>query len=273
MKDPLKNKAPRPAVGGRNQARFVMHVDNALARKLTAFGPLGSDDAEMLNVLQKARTSISAGKEVVYEGQQRHSAYILLSGWAFSYKRLRDGGRQIVDIQIPGDFLGLRSVLLRNADHGFTMLTDAEVSKVTPEMVNNVFSHTPRLGLALLWAASRDEAMVVEHMVSIGRRDAPERIIHFLLELGARLNLIGVGSGDSYACPISQSILADTLGLTAIHVNRVLRQLREAKILVFRGGIVTFPDIERASALTGFDLGYLDHGSRAWRGPAGDRAV
>jgi CRP-like cAMP-binding protein len=238
----------------------MSHLEDALTRKLRAFGPLGNDELSMLEELQKFRAQIAAGKEVVYEGQQHHAAYILREGWACSYKRLRDGGRQIIDIQIPGDFLGLRSLLLRTSDHSFVTLTDVEVCKINTEGMLDMFRASPRLAVALLWAASRDEAMVVEHLVGIGRRDAFERTAHFLLELGARLKLVGYGTGDSYDCPISQSVLADTLGMTAIHLNRVLRQLREAKVVNFRDGKVVFPDIARAAEITGFDLAYLDHG-------------
>ena len=238
----------------------MLHVEDALARKLSAFEPLGSDEARMLERMQASRFQIGAGKEVVYEGQQHHAAYILRTGWACSYKRIRDGGRQIIDIQIPGDFLGLRSLLLRTSDHSFVTLTDAELSKVHTDCMLEVFRSTPRLAVALLWAASRDQAMVVEHLVGIGRRDAFERTAHFLLELGARLKLVGYGTGDSYVCPVSQSILADTLGMTAIHLNRVLRQLREAKLVIFRDNTVVFPHIERAAQITGFDLAYLDQG-------------
>lgn len=238
--------------------------DDPLARKLGAFEPLGPEETFMLETLQKSRARIAAGKEVVYEGQQHRCAYILRSGWACSYKRIRDGGRQIIDIQIPGDFLGLRSLLLRSSDHSFVTLTEVEVAKVYPEQMLDVFRLTPRLAVALLWAVSRDEAMVVEHLVGIGRRDALERTAHFLLELGARLKLVGYGTGDSYPCPVSQSVLADTLGMTAIHLNRVLRQLREARLVVFRENTVVFPDIERTAEITGFELSYLDQGSPAW---------
>jgi len=239
---------------------------DALARKLSAFETLGPEELRMLDGLQQARTRIAAGKEVVYEGQHHHAAYILRSGWACSYKRLRDGSRHIIDIQIPGDFLGLRSLLLRRSDHSFVTITDVELSRISADQALTVLREAPRLATALLWAASRDEAMVVEHLVGISRRDAFERTTHFLLELGARLKLVGYGTGDSYPCPVSQSILADTLGMTAIHLNRVLRQLREARLIFFREGTVVFPDMARAAELTGFDRAYLDQGS-AGRAP------
>jgi hypothetical protein len=98
-----------------------------------------------------------------------------------------DGTRQIVDFQIPGDFLGLRSVLLRTSDHSFEPIVDIEAAEVLTSDLLDAFAQTPRLATAILWAASRDEAMVVEHLVGIGRRDAEARMAHFLLELGSRL--------------------------------------------------------------------------------------
>lgn len=238
------------------------HDEDALAIKLQAFQPLGEDEKARLEDLQRHRMQFAAGNEVVYQGQTNRGAYILRKGWACSYKRLRDGSRQIIDIHLPGDFLGVRSLLLRTSDQSFITLTDVEVSKVTVEAMWDVFRAAPKLAVSLLWAASRDEAMVVEHLVSVGRRGALERTAHFLLELGARLHLIGCGTGDNYPCPISQAVLADALGMTTIHLNRVLRQLREIKLVVFREGTVTFPDVHRAAEFTGFDLRYLDHGTR-----------
>ena len=122
----------------------------------------------------------------------------------------------------------------------------------------STFAKSPRLASAILWAASRDEAMVVEHLVNIGRRSAIVRTAHFLLELGTRLNLIGVGTPNSYPCPLSQYLLADALGLSAIHINRVLRQLREQDLMTFQKGIVHFKNLEKLIALADFQVGYLD---------------
>ncbi len=120
------------------------------------------------------------------------------------------------------------------------------------------FRSQPRLAAAILWAASRDEAMVVEHLVGIGRRSALVRTAHLLIELGQRLQLVGLGSEAGYACPLSQYDLADALGLTAIHVNRVLRQLRERRLATFRGGRVELHDLPGLQALAEWHGGYLD---------------
>ena len=120
------------------------------------------------------------------------------------------------------------------------------------------FSTTPRLATAVLWAASRDESMVVEHLVGIGRRNALERTAHFLLELSARLMLVGQGTREGFACPLSQYLLADALGLSAVHVNRVLRELREEGLLTFQKGQVTIHDFDGLVTLAEFDRAYLD---------------
>ncbi len=154
--------------------------------------------------------------------------------------------------------MGLRSVLMRTSDHSFSALTDAVVAEVTARQMLEGFQRHPRLAAAILWAASRDEAMVVEHLVGIGRRSALVRTAHFLIELGQRLQLVGLGADDGYACPLSQYILADALGLSAIHVNRVLRQLRERRLLTFRGGRVEVHDLTGLKALAEWHGGYLD---------------
>jgi len=229
-----------------------------LVRKLGAYVALSTAEISVLESLRKRRRTFVAGRDLVHQGQSDQAAYILMSGWACSYKILEDGQRQIIDFQIPGDFLGLRSVLLHMADHSIEPVTDIEVTEVMKSDLLEAFVHTPRLALAIFWAASRDEAMVVEHLVDIGRRDAAERVAHFLLELGARLSLVGMGDETGFACPLTQYFLADAIGLSAVHVNRVLRKLREKGLLTFRDGHVQFDDYDRLVDFAQFDATYLD---------------
>ena len=234
------------------------HTNSPLARKLGAFVALSEKELAALAVFHQRRRSFEPGVDLVRQGQLGQLAYILADGWVCSYKLLPSGTRQIVDFQVPGDFLGLRSVLFRTSDHNAEAMTKVEVSEVSPIDLIDAFANTPRLATAVLWAASRDEAMVVEHLVDIGRRNALERTAHFLLELGARLKLVGLGTKQGYACPLSQYMLADALGLSAVHINRVLRQLREEGLLTFRSGQVIFDDFERLVELADFDTAYLD---------------
>jgi len=233
--------------------------DSPIAHKLAAFATLSDADRARLSKMQRRRRIFVAGRDLVSQGQTKQAAYILMKGWVCSYKIQPDGTRQIVDIQIPGDFLGLRSVLLRTSDHGFEPITDIEAAEVLASDLTETLAASPRLGLAILWAASRDEAMVVEHLVGIGRRDATARVAHFLLELGARLALVDMGNAAGFACPLTQQQLADTIGLSTVHVNRVLRQLREDGLMTFRDGHVQFDDRDGLAALAEFDPTYLDH--------------
>jgi CRP-like cAMP-binding protein len=159
--------------------------------------------------------------------------------------------------------VGLRTILLRTAAHSFSALTDAVVSPVEGADILQCVTEFPRLAAAFLWAASRDEAMVVEHLVNVGRRNGIERTAHFFMELADRLNLVGlakaqVANTQGFDCRLTQFELADALGLTAIHVNRVLRQLREQGLVTLHKGVVMIHDLNRLRKLSGFRGGYLN---------------
>ena len=235
---------------------FGLH--SPLTRKLSAFVTLADEDTEILDRFHRRRRSFEAGNQLIHEGGKHQSAFILAEGWACSFKILPDGGRQIVDFQVPGDFLGLRSLLFRTTDHSVEAITQIEASEVLGADILDGFSTAPRLAAAVLWAASRDEAMVVEHLVNLGRRTAEVRMAHFLLELGARLNLVGIGDQTGYDCPLTQYHLADALGLSAVHVNRMLRHLRERGFVTFQKGRVCFDDRRGLEEFADFNPGYLD---------------
>ena len=234
------------------------HFDSALARKLSTFLQLSPEEVKCLAELQLSRRQVKRGEQFVREGQSGHKAFVLQAGWAFSYKDLSNGRRQIISFKIAGDCVGLRSVLLRTADHSLEALTDSVVSPVDGSRMLQVFSEFPRLGAAILWAASRDEAMVVEHLVSVGRRTAIERTAHFFMELAERLVLIDLATPNEFRFPLTQNVIADALGLTSIHVNRVLRQLREQELLTVERGTVRVHNLPGLRKLSGFRGSYLN---------------
>lgn len=234
-------------------------MDNPLARKLLTFASLSPIDLQSLTDLHRRRRRFAAGRSLLHQGEVLQSAFILANGWAFTYKVLNNGGRQIVDFKIPSDFLGLRSILFRSSDQSVEPITQIEASEFLQSDLFETFAKSPRLGTALLWAASRDDAMVVEHLVGLGRRNAAERTAHVLLELGARLRLVGLADDLGYSCPLSQYLLADALGLSAVHVNRVLRDMREQGLMTFQRGRVNFDNLKGLVDFAGFDMAYLDH--------------
>ena len=233
--------------------------ESPFARKLAAFVALCPTDLAVMSDLYRRRRKFAVGVDMIHQGQADQSAYVLASGWACSYKLLPSGTRQIVDFQIPGDFLGLRSVLFRTSDHNVEPITPVQASVLSQRDLLDAFLQTPRLATAVLWAASRDEAMVVEHLIDLGRRSAAERMGHLLLELGARLRLVGLAEKGSFACPLSQYLLADAMGLSAVYVNRVLRELREEGLVTFQRGRVVFDDYDALVEFASYDRAYLDH--------------
>jgi CRP-like cAMP-binding protein len=231
---------------------------SVLEKKLQAFIPLRPREQQRLADIQSDPLSVRRGKRLTEEGQTGHKVFVLHAGWACSYKDLANGQRQVISFPIAGDFVGLRSALLRTADHSFSALTDAVVTSVAATDIMQCVTEFPRLGTALLWAASRDEAMIVEHLVNVGRRNAIQRMAHFFLELAERLSMIGIAAPAEFKCPLTQFVLADALGMTAVHVNRVLRQLRELGLLTMGNGVVRMHDVDRLKKLAGFQGGYLD---------------
>ncbi len=209
-----------------------------LIRKLNTFAMLSADEKAGLAEAQSKPFEVRRGKELFHEGQSGQMLFIVQRGWASSYKDLPNGRRQIIQFAIPGDCVGLRNILLRASDHTFSAFTEATFSTIGAARLMQLFDDFPGIRAALLWSAARDEAMAVERLAGVGRRTAAGRIAHFFVELADRLLLVGLATEGEFKCPLNQYVLADALGLSAIHVNRVLRALRERGFLSFRAGTV-----------------------------------
>jgi CRP-like cAMP-binding protein len=245
--------ASRWAAGGLlMQSNYAPRIDRPLAKKLSAFAPLNDEEQAYLVDLQARFVLVKRGQELLREGEDGQKVYIIQSGWACSYKDLPDGRRQVISFPLPGDCVGLHSALLRASDHSFRALTDAIVSSIEVATIMELIDEQPRLRTALLWSVARDEAMVVEHLVNVGRRNALERAAHFFMELAERLTLVGLATETQFECPLNQYVLADALGLSPIHVNRVLRQLREQNLLTIKAGKVIINDLPGLRSLAGY---------------------
>ena len=255
--DGKQSSATRIGISTFARGKYRSMEDRPITRKLSTFVHLSESELTVLEQLHSKHRTFGEGCDLIAQGQNDQATYILTDGWACSYKLQASGSRQIVDFQIPGDFLGLRSMLLHTSDHSIVPVGEIEAVEVTISDLIGAFSSAPRLGIAILWAASRDEAMVVEHLVGIGQRNANERTAHLMLELSSRLSMVGIGSRSGFDCPLTQYHLADALGLSAIHVNRVLRNLRESDFVTFRNGRVEFNDYDGLVRFADFDPVYL----------------
>ncbi|RKD56157.1 MULTISPECIES: Crp/Fnr family transcriptional regulator [unclassified Rhizobium] len=212
---------------------------------------------EALNALVTRKRIYMKGCDIIHEDRQARSAYLIYTGWACSYRLLRNGTRQIINFHVQGDLLGARRLLSPDCDDNLSAITCVEVGEIDIDNLLAAFFSDNHLAMSILWSTFRDESIVTQHLVDIGRLRPINRTAHFFLELGARLNLAGVGTGTTYQCPLTQSLIADALGLTTVHFNRVLRQLRELNTMIFHEGQVELLDSARLERLADFDSSYL----------------
>lgn len=229
----------------------------ALGRKLSAVIRLSNAEIHCLEAMQKKVRALPAGTEFVHDGEPYGHSYIVRQGWAIRFKTLSDGRRQILNFVLPGDFIGVFSPLFEVADHAVAALTDLELHPVDPTFLVELFADCPRLGAAVAWSAGRDEAILSEQVVRIGRRSAYERTGHLIVELLHRLRLVGEAGQRSFELPLTQEVLADTLGLSIVHVNRTLRRLRENGLLEICGDRVVIGDLDALMDVAEFSPHYL----------------
>jgi CRP-like cAMP-binding protein len=229
----------------------------ALGRKLSAVIRLSNAEIDCIEAMQKRVRCVAAGSEFVHDGEAYDQTYIVKDGWAIRFKTLSDGRRQILNFALPGDFVGLFSALFDVADHSVAALTDLVLHPIEPTALVEMFGNCPRLGAAVAWSAGRDEAILSEQVVRVGRRSAYERTGHIIVELLHRLRLVGEAERRSFELPLTQEILADTLGLSIVHVNRTLRRLRENGLLRISGDRVIIDDLDRLVSVAEFSPHYL----------------
>jgi CRP-like cAMP-binding protein len=200
---------------------------------------------------------VARNREIIGAGRKYDGLFVLIAGAAIRYRVLHDGRRQVLNIVLPGDFIGFPACFYEAALYTVTALGDALVSSVPFASVFGLFRQHPRLAAALFCTFSCETAMYAEHLIDVGRRSALERVAHFLLELLVRLQAIGLADERSYRLPLTQELIGDALGLSVPHVNRTLRQLREDGLVSLDGQHLVIRDLEALIALAEFERGYL----------------
>jgi CRP-like cAMP-binding protein len=196
-----------------------------------------------------------AERVIFHQGHSEPRAFLIQSGWGRLYRDILDGQRQIVEIPMAGDFVGLLY------DFG---VQNESFSSITPLVVWEGHSASLRRWAAgpspaseyFHMALARQRTVMMEHLADLGKRSAAVRMVHFFLEMGERVASVRQGSSKSFACPLTQNDLSDLLGLTSIYVNRILREVRERNLLVFRQGRVEFLDYDAAMKFAVFDKDY-----------------
>jgi CRP-like cAMP-binding protein len=232
-------------------------MSSPLTRKLSSFIDLAEKDCQRLDSLCSSARPMAAGQALIHEGDRPEDVFLLVEGWAYRYKMLPDGRRQILAYLVPGDLCDIHVFILRKMDHGIGLLSDAKVAAVRKETILSLIRDHPDIGQALFWATLVDEAILREWVMNIGQRDAYERIAHLFCEMWMRMDQVGLVSGDEFSLPITQEQLADMVGLTTVHVNRVLQRLRMDGLISLSGKYLTIHDVDHLKAIAIFNPNYL----------------
>ena len=221
-------------------------------RNNAAFRDFSAPELDFISTFKSGELNAEAGTTLFFEDTSSPHLYTVLAGWAFRYKMLPDGRRQILNFALPGDFLGLQTSVFEGMGHSAEALTDMVLCIFPREKLWDLFCNHPSLGFDLTWLAAREERMIDEHLLSVGRRTALERMAYLLLHLFRRAEDIGLTDGERVEFPFFQQHLADTLGMSLVHANNTLRRLTAQKLVHWKQRIFRILDRERLAEIAGY---------------------
>ena len=228
-----------------------------LLLKLRVRDVVSREEEEVLRASVAEIREHPSGRTIVRSGTTLSASTLLIDGIVCRYKDLADGQRQIMELHIAGDFVDLHGFLLKRLDHNVGALSLVRIALVPHDALRGITETHPHLGRMLWFSTLLDAAIHREKILSIGRRSALARIAHIFCELLVRLRLVGLADETGYPLPLTQADLADVTGLTSVHVNRMLKKLRDEGLLTFRGGNVAIRDWEGLQRVAEFDPTYL----------------
>lgn len=211
-------------------------------RALGVFVDYSAEQVQMLQSFRKTVKHCAAGATIVEEHAQGNWIYTLFSGWAFRYKTLPDGRRQILNFLLPGDLIGLQEEFAEGASHGVDALTDVTLCAFERTHFFDMVRADPGLGYGAIWLAAREESLVDENLLSVGRRSALERLSLLLVTLYRRADRVGLAPEGRVTLPFNQPHIADALGLSLVHTNRTLRTLARMGLHRIEQGQLTLLD-------------------------------
>jgi CRP-like cAMP-binding protein len=203
------------------------------------FRPISDNELSVIAEMKREHLELPAGSQIIRAGDDCPNLYTLYSGWAFRFKTLPDGRRQILNFLLPGDLLGLQAAMFEVARHGIEALTDVQLCLLPRRDVWGLFGQMPELAFDVTWLGSREESYVDENLTSAGRRSAAERIAALIVMLYKRAKLLGLVTDDTFNFPLTQEHIADALGLSLVHTNKTLAKLRRMDMFKLAGGKLT----------------------------------
>jgi len=200
--------------------------ERCVLRLNPAFLPIPASELQAIQTYRRGSRVVEAGRTIIEEHRASPQLYTLYSGWAFRYKTLRDGRRQILNFLLPGDFLGLQDEFADSYTHGVEAATTVTLCVFDRKDLWEIFHSQPKLGYDITWLAAREEKFVDDNLVTAGRRSASERVAMLLMHLYRRAQRVGMEREGWVEFPFQQQHIADALGLSLVHTNKTLRSLQ-----------------------------------------------
>src|SRR3984885_2242554 len=210
--------------------------------KLRAYGlfkRISAEELDSIREIKREHLQLPAGSEIIRIGDAAPEVFTLYAGWAFRYKMLADGRRQILSVLLPGDLLGLQAAMFDAALYGIEALTAVQLCVLPRKKVWALFGQMPGVGFYVAWLAARSESFVDEKLTSVGRRSASERVAALIVTLYKRAAVLGMVQDNAFAFPLTQQHIADALGLSLVHTNKTLAKLKRMGMFKQYNGTMT----------------------------------
>jgi CRP/FNR family transcriptional regulator, anaerobic regulatory protein len=222
-------------------------------RQLSMYQAIPEIQLDIVQQYRAEQRTVSAKNHLYHQGEKHPNTYTLFSGWVMLYKTLSNGGRQVLRYALPGDFLSFQPDMVGPVNHSAQALTDCTVCVFPRQSLLEMLHKHPELAMRIAWITARDMALGHEYLVSIGRKNARERLAFLFLELFHRMRMHVPSLGNTIPFPMTQEDVADTIGLTLVHVNRTLRSLRQEGLVKLAHHSLTILDYAALSELAGYN--------------------
>lgn len=240
-------KKPSPAASSKTSTP----CHNCPLRKLPAFRAFTAEELSFMETFKAGELAVDAGATILLDGMNSAHLFTVLTGWAFRFKTLDDGRRQILNFALPGDFIGLQGSIYDKMQHSVEALTPTVLCVFPREKLWALFQNHPGLAFDTTWLASREETMLDEHLLSVGQRRANERMAYLLIHLFRRAQQSGLGHRKKVEFPFTQQHLADALGFSIVHTNKTLKRLRATGTFKWAGNQFEVVNEEKLIELAG----------------------
>lgn len=248
-------------------------MGSCMVQKFKHYIELTEEEEKLIISLEERQETFKAGEVIRKIGDVSDELYILKDGWAFTSNQIDQNIRSIFNVKIHGDVIGISELSFGKYLYDFVALTDVTVCPFPKQNLNEIFTESERVSRAFYTILSREQAMLYERIISLGRRTALEKVAHFIIEISVRLSTLEVDVTKSFEFPIRQDHIADILGLSSIHVNRSMNELKRHSYIKYDRNFLTILDREKLLSLANFNELFIQKPNVDWHHSQPEKAA